>query len=175
MNNKSEIRQWAKKVRNSLDIKKISEEIVSQIRETELYKHAKNVMIFYPLKNEINLLPLIEDDKNFFLPRVNGSELDICPYKKGDLLHASDLKIEEPITAPVSLAEIDLVFTPALAADNNKNRIGYGKGFYDRLISKKTKTVFIITIPDELVLESIPTDSFDKTCDGIITQKKSLF
>ena len=86
-----------------------------------------------------------------------------------------DLKIEEPITAPVSLAEIDLVFTPALAADNNKNRIGYGKGFYDRLISKKTKTVFIITIPDELVLESIPTDSFDKTCDEIITQKKSLF
>ena len=77
MNTKSDIRLWAKNIRQSLDIVKISKNICDIIRNQEVYKTANKVMIFYPLDNEINLLALLEDDKQFYLPRVNCDTLEV--------------------------------------------------------------------------------------------------
>ena len=66
---KKELRITAKEIRKSLDIATVSKNIVAKILELDIYKSAKNVMIFYPLKDEIDLLKLAEDnDKNFYLP-----------------------------------------------------------------------------------------------------------
>ncbi len=176
MNSKSELRIKAKKIRQSLNLLKISEAIIKKIKEFDLYKESKNVMIFYPLKDEINLLPLLNDNKNFYLPRVKDNYLEVCKYVLNDELCESCYHVLEPTCAPVKDIVLDLVFVPALAADINLNRLGYGKGFYDRFLSSlKNSTKSIIVIPDELLFENIPTNENDVRCDYFITQKKASF
>ncbi len=169
MFNKDNLRQNAKNIRKTLDMKSISKEIVANIRESEVYKKSKSVMIFYPLKNEVDLLDLLKDDKDFYLPRVNGDELECCPYKQGDELSISSFKVLEPVCKSVSKSEIDLVFVPALCVDNTCNRLGYGKGFYDRFLSDYNGAS-IIVVPEELIFKDICTSDNDVCCNGIITQ-----
>ena len=179
MQNKTEFRKIAKEKRQTLDISNISKRIVRLIRESSDYKTSNKIMIFYPMKNEINLLDLMRDDKKFYLPKVNGKDIDICPYKSGDYLELSKKRILEPVSEALSEDYPDIIFVPALAADYNFNRLGYGGGYYDRLRSiqsiKSPKTKFIIVIPEELIVERVPVNSYDRQCDGIITQKKASF
>lgn len=169
MFNKDDLRQKAKKIRNELDMKTISSKIVSNIRNLEVYKKSKRVMIFYPLGNEVDLLELLSDDKQFYLPRVNGEELEVCPYKVGDKLLKSKFKVLEPINEPVDKNLLDLVLVPALCVDDKCNRLGYGKGFYDRfLINFKGNS--IIPIPRSLVFSDICADRHDVCCSGVVTE-----
>lgn len=173
MTNKDDLRQKAKRIRETLDMENISESIVSNIRKTEVYNSAKRVMLFFPLKNEVDLRALLEDDKEFYLPRVNGEELEVCRYKKGDELVMSEFKVLEPITSPVSKSIIDLVLVPALCVDEHCNRLGYGKGYYDRFL-KDYKKMSIIVIPEELIFSDVCSEMHDICCKSFITQKKSL-
>ena len=72
MDNKTDLRLRAKSIRKTLDIARLSENASEKIRQTELYKNVKNVLIFYPMRYEINLLELLKDNKNFYLPKVCG-------------------------------------------------------------------------------------------------------
>lgn len=173
MTNKDDLRQKAKRIRETLDMENISESIVSNIRKTEVYNSAKRVMLFFPLKNEVDLRALLEDDKEFYLPRVNGEELEVCRYQKGDELVMSEFKVLEPITSPVSKSIIDLVLVPALCVDEHCNRLGYGKGYYDRFLADYSG-VTIVVVPYELVFDCICVDKNDISCNHIITQRKSL-
>ena len=135
MHNKIELRSIAKSIRKNLNIADISKRIVSNIRDLHEYHFARHIMLFYPLASEVNLLELLEDDdKCFYLPRVNGKDLECCPYKRGNDLLLSPLNISEPCCEAVDKSEIDLIFTPALMADSNFYRLGYGGGFYDRFL-----------------------------------------
>ncbi len=181
--NKSELRIWAKNIRKTLNLPIISNDICKNIRELDLYKKSKHVMIFYPLQNEVNLLPLLEDNKCFYLPCVKGDKLLTCPYQKGDELICSDLKIMEPKTRAIKPDILDIVFTPALCVDKNFYRLGYGGGFYDRFFKNgklkmkngKLKPKSICVIPEELIIKQLPIEDYDICCDGIITQKKASF
>lgn len=170
---KDEFRKQAKAIRISLDIKSISEKIVQNILRLEVYKKAKNIMIFYPIGHEINLLELLKDEsKNFFLPRVNGKEMLVCPYKLGDELTLSEFKTQEPKTASIDTSILDVVFVPALMVDKNNHRLGYGGGFYDRFLSKNAlNATKIVTIPTALIVDKLPSDEFDAKIDLIITDK----
>jgi len=171
MENKIDIRNKAKKIRQTLDIKGLSAKIIQHIHELIVYKNAKNIMIFYPLENEINLLDLLKlnSEKFFFLPRMNGNTLDACSYSINDKLTPSKYNILEPLTAPVNKNIIDIVFIPALCTDKNLNRLGYGKGFYDKFLSDY-KNLKICVCPEELLFNKIPTDAHDIKMDLIITQ-----
>ena len=170
MNNKQELRKWAKEERKKLDIEKISFTLVQKLKETDEYRQAKNIMIFYPLKDEINLLGLLEDEnKNFFLPKIDGENLLCCPFSKDTELCESCFKTKEPITEPVEKSLIDLVIVPALAADKNNYRLGYGGGFYDRFLSGGVNIVKISCVSKEFVLETVYPEKHDIKIDKIIT------
>ena len=126
-------------------------------------------MLFYPLASEVNLLELLEDDdKCFYLPRVNGKDLECCPYKRGNDLLLSPLNISEPCCEAVDKSEIDLIFTPALMADSNFYRLGYGGGFYDRFL-KDFKVKTISALPIELRTQNLPHEDFDISIDEIFS------
>lgn len=169
MFNKDDLRQKAKEIRNELDMKSISSRIVSNIRNLEVYKNSKHVMLFYPLGNEVDLLELLNDDKQFYLPRVKGEDLEVCPYKSGDKLLKSGFKVLEPTNEPINKNILDLVLVPALCVDEKCNRLGYGKGFYDRFL-KDFKGVSIIPVPRSLVFSGICADRHDVCCSGVVTE-----
>jgi len=167
MKTKQELRVEAKNIRKNLDIVGISGKLVSKIRNLKEYQLAQNVLIFYPLKTEVNLLELINDDKNFYLPKVQGNDLVICPYTND--IEKSDLNIFEPCSAPVNPEILDLIFLPALMADSNNYRLGYGKGYYDRFLAKYPNIKTILPIAKELIVNSLPTDNFDIKACQIVT------
>lgn len=171
MQDKTELRKTAKTKRKLLDIKKISEQIVLQTTNSKFFQNSTNIMLFYPLDFEINLLGLLDNEKNFYLPKVKGENLLICPYKKGDILIESKFKTLEPKSDDVSPEILDLIFLPALAVDKEFYRLGYGGGFYDRFLSQKTiKAIKATAISQELLLDKIPHESFDIQSDIIITE-----
>lgn len=171
MQEKEELRKKAKAIRNSLDMENLSEKIIANIQALEIYKKARHVMIFYPLKHEVDLRGLLKDDKNFYLPIVQGETLRACPYKIGDELITSKFKTSEPTTKPINTSILDIIFVPALMVDNNFYRLGYGGGFYDRfLLQIDTEVTKIVTIPNLLITEKLPFESFDAKIDIIICE-----
>lgn len=171
MQDKKQLRKYAKNVRKSLNISLISKRIVQKIRELDVYKEAKNIMIFSPLEYELDLMPLLSDDKNFFLPKVEGENLSVCPYKFGDKLLVSDFKTLEPLTESVSSKVLDLIFVPALMADKFNNRLGYGGGFYDRFLAQcSPNSIKIVAVPSVLLVDEIPAESFDIKADITICE-----
>lgn len=169
--NKSELRIWAKEKRKELDMAQISTVLADKLVQTEEYKNSKNIMLFYPLENEVNLLSLLGDNtKYFYLPRVKENELECCPYSLDDKLAKSDFNISEPLCKACSKQEIDLVIVPALACDKNGYRLGYGGGFYDRFL-QDFGGIKICCIPQELLLDNIFPEKHDVKMHLIICGK----
>ena len=107
-----------------------------------------------------------EGGKNFYLPKVNGDELSVCPYSFGDELTESEFGTSEPKSPPMNPDFLDLIFVPALMVDKDFYRLGYGCGFYDRFLSKNAKnTIKIVPIPSALLVDSLPHDEFDFQID----------
>lgn len=166
MADKKELRIWAKNfgaLREERSCK-----LVEKLCQTIEYKQAQNVMIFYPLKNEVNLLSLLEDkSKHFFLPKIEGQNLLCCEYKNGDKVCHSCFKTVEPLSEPTDKNNIDLIVVPALCCDKNNYRLGYGGGFYDRFLADyKGKT--IVCLPQELIVDTIFPDKYDLPVDLVI-------
>ena len=165
---KNSLRKNAKEIRKNLFSKNANSIANSRVQQSSLYKNSKNILIFYPLKYEFNFLELLNDDKNFFLPKVCGEKLQICPYKKEDILIKSDLNICEPCTNLINPNQINLAIVPALMADKNGFRLGYGGGFYDRFLSENPNIKTITVVFKELFVESLPHEEFDVKIDEII-------
>ena len=164
---KKELRKIIKEKRANLEID--CSIFVRKIKQTDLYKESKNIMIFYPMKNEINLLELLKDEsKQFYLPRVNCLNLECCPYSNGDKLCLSCYKTQEPISSPVLKDFVDLVIVPALCVDKNNYRLGYGGGFYDRFL-KDYLGKSIVCVPKEFVLQEIFLEEQDIPVNLVIT------
>lgn len=170
MDNKTNLRTKAKNIRKTLPMREISTNLTKLIQLHPYYKSANNVMLFYPTKYEVDLLELLIDNKNFYLPKVNENKLEVCSFYKDDKLEKSSFNILEPCTNPVNPTILDLVIVPALMADKKGYRLGYGGGFYDRFLTKFGKNFKTITpIPQELFVDSLPIDEFDKKIDAIIS------
>lgn len=164
---KASIRKWAKKVRK--DFLHCNEKIIENLKCSKEYQIATNIMIFYPLENEINLLSLLEDSsKKFFLPKIDDKELLCCPYSGNENLVKSCFDTQEPCTEACDKKDIDLVIVPALCCDKNNYRLGYGGGFYDRFLQDfGGKTVCCIN--KNLVVKTIFPEEHDIKMDIIIT------
>ncbi|MBO7672384.1 5-formyltetrahydrofolate cyclo-ligase [bacterium] len=171
---KSDLRVKAKELRKNLDIRGISESIVSEIEGMEDFQASHNVLLFYPKDFEINTIPLCEKYekvKNFYLPKVIGDNLAVCPYDGSVSMTVSKFSIKEPCTAPVSPEIIDYAVIPCLCADRKGVRIGYGGGFYDRFLPLlDTKCIKVLPVPSKLLFECIPAESHDIPVNFVITE-----
>ena len=91
-------------------------------------------------------------------------------------LKKSSFNVLEPSSNEFVCEKIlDTVFIPALCCDINKNRLGYGCGFYDRFLKKlNSNTNKIIVTSEEMCFKKIPTNDFDEKADFIITEENVL-
>ena len=161
-------------------VNKKSHSLCQKLRNESLYQNAKKVAFYYPIHQEVDLGPLIQDalknKKIVVLPSINKEkkELEFHTIKniKTDR-KMSRLNTMEPIRKKGKEKNIDLIFVPGIVFDKNRNRIGYGKGYYDRFLrKKKSKTVGIAY--DFQLVESIPAEAHDVTLDKVITEKRII-
>lgn len=128
--------------------------------------------MYHSLPDELSTAAFIDKwhaRKHFFLPRVNGMELEVLPYNRSSL-HLGAFHIEEPQgddIVPVELME--LIVVPAVAYDRNGNRVGRGKGYYDRLLASSTAMKVGVGYDFQLV-DEIDAEPHDVPVDMVITE-----
>lgn len=138
---KKAVRSSIKAIKKTLtaERKVISElTVIKKIEQLPQFRSAKNILLYYSLPDElptVNMLARWSKIKNIFLPRVKGDDLEILQYDES-ALHSGAFNINEPTGNDVVSPEVpDLVIVPAVAFDRRGNRIGRGKGYYDRLLA----------------------------------------
>ncbi len=167
MENKTDLRTRIKAERKALNIDAISACIQSEILQLPEFRAAKNVMIYYPLRYEINLLGLLGESKNFYFPKVFEKDILVCPAS--EKFEKSCFNIPEPCSDPVNPEVLDLILVPALAVDKENYRLGYGGGFYDRFLPQCKNAKTIIPIHKSFVFDRLPREVFDIPVDLVVT------
>ncbi|WP_339650541.1 5-formyltetrahydrofolate cyclo-ligase [uncultured Maribacter sp.] len=138
--------------------------------------------IFLPIEKNIEIDTegiisiLLGFDKNIIVPKViSNTELEHYLLTDNTKFKTNSLNIPEPvdgITVPPN--KIDVVFIPLLAFDKLGNRIGYGKGYYDRFLSQCKANVIKIGLslfePEDFIEDMAPTDI---PLDYCVTPKKT--
>lgn len=176
---KCEIREYIKKLKKRLsDTDKVaaSECVFSLIENSGIMSGKKNVMMYYSLPDELPTHKIIEQwsvKSRIFLPRVNGSMLDIVEYDASKMEKGA-YGIQEPKSGNTyGKDEIDVIVVPAVAFDLAGNRVGRGKGFYDRILNDY-KGVKVGVGYDFQLLEHIDSEPHDIKMDYIVTPGKFL-
>ena len=149
-----------------------------KIIKEKLKNEKKNIALYYPSFYELDVLK-VADIKffkkfNFLLPIISKTNsMDFHKWKKGEVLVLNKLGIPEPLKSKKIVPTIILV--PLLAFDKYKNRIGYGKGFYDKYLSRFLKlNKRIITVGVAFSIQKhhkLPVNNYDRKLDFIITEK----
>ncbi len=182
-----EIREIKKAIRKHISmIKKgvcheekqvLSAIIAGKIESLPEFAAAGTVLIYYSLPDEVQTEAFIKKwsaRKRLVLPVVSGDDLILKEYDK-DMLRPGYFDIPEPAgTKIVAPEEIEFAIIPGVAFDPVCNRLGRGKGFYDRLLPhiecKLAGTGYHFQIVD-----SVPAESFDRRMDMVITDTTEYF
>ena len=179
MNQKSLIRKkfFLLRKRNYFQIdEKFFNPIISLIKKQK--KKASNISLYYPCYYEVDVLKILNlgffKKTNFLLPKIKkDNSLDFFKWKKNDTLYLSKFGIPEPINS-IKITP-DIILLPLLAFDKKKNRIGYGKGFYDKFLLKflnKNKRIMTVGVAFSFQKHhKLPVNKRDYRLDYIITEK----
>ena len=139
------------------------------------------IALYYPSNFELNVLKILElkyfSNQHFLLPVIEKNNLlKFFLWKKNEVLTINEFGILEPIKIKENIPDIILV--PLLAFDNDKFRLGYGKGYYDRYLNNYTKKYEnILTVGVAFSFQKyhkLPTTNFDVKLDLILTEKGLL-
>lgn len=149
-------------------------EAFARLEQQMAFIMADNILLYHSLPDELSTHEFINkwhSRKHFFLPRVNGLNLEILPYER-TRLHLGSFNIEEPDGDNLTdISDIEIVIVPAVAYDRHGNRVGRGKGYYDRLLAD-TKATKIGMAYDFQIFDEIDTDPFDIPVDIVITDRR---
>lgn len=133
----------------------------------------RTVFIYLSFSSEAPTDKLIEalQEKDFkvFCPKIEKGEMFAVEH--GDDFTLSHMGIREPI-GEVLTGSTDYVVLPLLAADKAGNRLGYGKGYYDRYLAKNAAAIRIGYCFDFQLLQEVPFDKHDEKLDYIVTDKQ---
>ena len=141
-------------------------------------KKVSNISLYYPCYYEVDVLKILNlgffKKTNFLLPKIKkNNSLDFFKWKKNDTLYLSKFGIPEPINS-IKITP-DIILLPLLAFDKKKNRIGYGKGFYDKFLLKflnKNKRIMTVGVAFSFQKHhKLPINKRDYRLDYIITEK----
>ena len=174
---KSQLRKKILKIRE--DNKKRTQINFNQIIKI-LKKEKVNKKIiggYYPINFEVDDLALLrkfENDKfNISLPVIKKNfQMDFYKWSFSESLKVNKYGIPEPDAK--NIVYPDIILIPLVAFDKNLNRLGYGGGYYDRLIVKLSKKKKILKIGLALPIQEIdkvPTNVYDQKLDYVVTNK----
>lgn len=180
--NKQKIRLDAKDKRDALSETQAAQwsaEICMILEGQPFFKDARTVYFYYPLGNEVNLLPLaqkaLDMGKQAAFPRVAGSSMEF--YQVASLKDFAEgaFHLMEPIGCDKMHAADALVFVPGLAFDAHGSRMGYGKGYYDRYFARYPGCRKIGICYNMQLALYVPCGAYDIPMEAVVTERGAIF
>ncbi|GBD99440.1 putative 5-formyltetrahydrofolate cyclo-ligase [bacterium BMS3Abin07] len=186
-NNKWQIRAGVIRKRDSIpsNIRRAKDRMIAErLTGMKEYIDADSVMLFASFRSEVNTLPIIEDalrgNKKVVLPKVDRErkELELYLIKSVNELTPGYMGIPEPaVTGERKFlpGEIDFIMVPGLAFDENGGRLGYGGGYYDRLLGGLKKMPQTVAIAyEEQIVDDVPVSGHDIRVDAVVTDRRII-
>ena len=136
--------------------------------------NAQSIMLYLPLKMEVNLYPLIrrlrQEKRKLYVPFMEGTSFRLVKYRLP--LYKKQFGIKEPKDSKqYKRKQIDIAIVPIVGVDATYRRVGFGKGMYDRFFEKNSKNIKkVVFVARELCYaKEVVTDHYDVKADIIIT------
>ena len=158
---KDKIRKEILEKRNNLSTEEVEKKSDLIIQNLEKFiKNVENIMIFMDMKNEVRITKLMKlyPEKSFFISKITDSknrEMKINRYNENIL---------------------NIVIVPAVVFDLEKNRIGFGGGYYDTFLKKirekNKKVLFIGICYDFQIIEKVPAEEHDVVLDFVVSESR---
>lgn len=183
---KSQLRRQLLKQRQSLSQatwREKSDRLCQRLRSLSLVENAQTILAYFSVRQEPDIQTLLTDpslaSRRWGFSRCVGTSLIWHSWTPGASLITGRYGIPEPAADAVILepSQVDLILIPAVAGDSRGYRLGYGGGFYDRLLSlpdwSGIPTVGIFF--DFAYLPELPTDPWDQKLSAICTETRTVF
>ncbi|HEX7479534.1 MAG TPA: 5-formyltetrahydrofolate cyclo-ligase [Polyangiales bacterium] len=180
---KSELRKRMRSVRGVLPIEACavrSQRACAALLSLPQYARASTVLAYVAMRKELDPRELVVHalaaGKRVALPRIDGETLSLHAYQPDDELETNAFGLQEPLaSAPrIDAQQVELVLVPALALDPRGYRIGYGGGFYDRVLPLLLNAYKVGLAYDFQLISEAPVDAHDVPVDAVITDARCL-
>jgi 5-formyltetrahydrofolate cyclo-ligase len=176
---KGRLRRWAKGVRAGLATAALSQQVVGHVLAWAEFKAAQHVLIYLAFGSELELGGLFEGapHKAFYATRTGAAgELTVHALGGGGKLQRLQKHPygfwQPPPSDPVPPERVDLALVPGLAFDPLGHRLGYGGGFYDRLLPQlRPGTPVVGVVPEGLVVAQLPAEKHDQRVTHLVTER----
>ena len=171
---KKEIRQTIKRQTLSLDAQESlrqAEKVMRHIGSIITQRAPQTVALFAPLADEIPVGELAQRvDCRVVLPRVKGEDMEFYDYD-AEAMAVGAFGISEPQgEVPVAAEEIDLMIVPGVAFTRAGDRLGRGKGYYDRYLSREGFRAYCVGVCYEhQLLAELPVEPHDRRMDEVVS------
>ena len=179
---KDKIRKEILGKRNNLSTEEVEKKSDLIIENLEKFiKNAENIMIFMDMKNEVRITKLMKlyPEKSFFISKITDSknrEMKINRYNENELVLHKFGYYESSSSDFYNENILDIVIVPAVVFDLEKNRIGFGGGYYDTFLKKirggNKKVLFIGICYDFQIIEKVPAEEHDVVLDFVVSESR---
>ncbi|MGN1214127.1 MAG: 5-formyltetrahydrofolate cyclo-ligase [Bacteroidaceae bacterium] len=153
----------------------LSNKILAKVEELPEFRNAEVVLAYFSLVDEVSTHTWVDrwsHEKTILLPKVVGDSLTIHKYSGRDSLSTGSFGILEPVTPCFTdFDEVDFVLVPGVAFDASGNRLGRGRGYYDRLFHELLPPSVMrvgVCFPFQL-LPFVPTEPTDVPMHKVVT------
>ncbi|MDE2423610.1 MAG: 5-formyltetrahydrofolate cyclo-ligase [Betaproteobacteria bacterium] len=159
--------------------------ILEQFERLDLITPYNTFLVYSSFGHEINTWPIIDylyqHNKTVVFPKVNLTHKALALFvvkHKGFLTTGlwDILEPNEDVCDLISIKDIDFILVPGLAYDKEGYRIGYGGGYYDKLLGQQDCNAYTLSIAFDIQrVERIPFEPFDRPIHSLITEKKIYY
>lgn len=150
---------------------RLSESVMDRVESLPEFREADTVLLYHAMEDEVQTAFFIDrwyGRKRIVLPLVSGDDLLLKEYDPSKLRPGyRGIPEPDPECTDVDPSEIGFAVIPGVAFDRDFNRMGRGKGFYDRLLPRLSCPKYGVAFPCQIV-GSVPVEPFDKKLDGVV-------
>jgi len=159
-----------------------NEAIFDKVKSLPEFLDADMIHIYASMseRNEVDTFSIMDfallNEKRVIVPvMMEAGKLKHCEIDSTNSLKKNSWGVPEPVEQnPLEEINPDIIFVPMVAGDLQKNRLGYGKGYYDRFLASAKSIKAGLLYEKQLSDETIPVDSYDVPLDILITEKRVL-
>ena len=174
---KKELRRWVRDAKREVPLeekKRRSKAVMEQVAQLEVFQQADTVLLYWSMDDEVYTHDFVRqwyDKKCILLPCVDGDDLQLRQFTGAESMQPGpQFGIPEPVGPEyTTLEKVDMIVVPGVAFDRKRNRMGRGRGFYDRLLKSTPNAVKVGVAFDFQIFDAIPVEPFDVPMDAVIT------